>query len=77
MKKQTVCILTPDDVYHLPRPTSVSAGQARSVWLKNLTGKQSYICSPDAWDVLAKHYPVLMLTEHDDGSWTTTPVEQA
>lgn len=71
--RQTPCILTTDGICHFPRPTSVGAGQARSIWAKRLTGMESAICHPDYWDSLAKTHPVQVLTEHDDGSWNLTP----
>ena len=73
--KQTICIETPDGILHVPRPSSVAAGQSRSIWISRLTGKESRICSPEVWDLLAERHPIQFLTEHDDGSWTVTPKE--
>lgn len=68
--KSTPCIITEDGIVHVPRPTSVNAGLARSVWISKLTGKESRISSPDVWDMLAKKHGVQTLSENEDGSWT-------
>ena len=54
------------DLY-LPRPTSVNAGQARSIWVKRCLNKASHITSPEYWDLLAKFHPVKTLVENEDG----------
>lgn len=66
--KQTPCIETPDGILHVPRPSSVAAGQSRSIWISRLTGKESRICSPEVWDLLAKQYGTKVLVEQGD-SW--------
>ena len=56
-----------DDVVYLPRPTSVNAGQARSIWVKRCLNKASHITSPEYWDLLAKFHPIKNLVENEDG----------
>lgn len=56
-----------DDVVYLPRPTSVNAGQARSIWVKKCLNKPSHIASPEYWNLLAKFHPVKILVESKDG----------
>jgi hypothetical protein len=56
-----------EEIIYLPRPTSVNAGQARSIWVKECLNKDSYIASPEYWDLLAKFHPVKTLIENEDG----------
>ena len=57
-------------VFHLPRPTSVGAGQFRHQWFKRsgYAGTVA-IASPEKWDELIGNHPVSVLYEYADGTY--------
>lgn len=66
--KKTFFIEEGDGILRVPRPSSVNAGLSRSMWIKRITGKNSVIVSPDAWEVIKSKFPVKVLIEDDEGN---------
>ena len=63
--KQTLFIEVGDKLY-VPRPTSVNAGMARSMWIKKLLKKEDTIVSPELWKKLAETNKIQRLVENGD-----------
>ena len=56
-----------ENVLYVPRPTSVFAGHARDIWIKNCLGKSPHIAHPDFWEWLAERGEKKVLTETASG----------
>ena len=60
----------------LPRPRSVAAGQLRHQWFARwAAGRQFDIASPSVWRREADQFGVLVLREHEDGTFSVVPME--
>ena len=53
--------------FYLPRPTSVGAGMARSVWFRrwSTTRGEVRIAGPRLWSNLSEQHPIQVLVEQD------------
>jgi hypothetical protein len=64
---KSTLIIEYDNVIYVPRPTSVSAGQARSVWLKGCLRREPHIAHPDMWEWLKERASEKILVETELG----------
>ena len=61
--------------YSLPRPSSVGAGMARHRWFAQWAGETPFdIASPTVWQQEADRFGVLVLREHEDGTFSVVPM---
>lgn len=64
--KETLFVEENNNIY-VPRPTSVAAGQSRSIWILKTLNKKSSIVSPDLWEHLKKNNKLKKLIETENG----------
>ena len=55
-----------EDQLCVPRPSSANAGRSRSMWIKELLNKDSFIASPDMWEKLSKTNKIKKLKENGE-----------
>lgn len=64
--KETLFIEFENDIF-VPRPTSVNAGLARSIWMKKFfLNRNVIIAAPSTWEYLKKNGKVQKLVEREE-----------